>query len=284
MLREIDPNIVNCHYIDFKSLYFVLLKPFIGYKLVLTCHGSDVMSPSSLDQSVLPYLFKASNKVIGVSSRVIDKVNSFASIKDKCTVVYNGVDVDFWVGAPRVRKDPVIVSVGTLRRVKGQDVLLEAFKKTKTTVPDAQLLIVGSGPAESQLKEQVEAYNLQETVTFTGWLEKAEIRRVFSKSRVFALSSRNEGFCLALLEAMASGLPCVATRVGGIPEVVGEKEAAELVPPENPDALAKVLTTILKDDERATELSHIGHRRAKEFSSESVLDAYEGIFRRVLMN
>jgi glycosyltransferase involved in cell wall biosynthesis len=281
-LRAVKPEVVNCHFIDFRSIYFAILKPFFNYKLVLTCHGSDIVQPSRLDQSVLPFLFWASDHVVGVSSFLVEKASRFANIAKKSTTIYNGIDVEFWSSTDRDgTPPPVIISVGSLVSVKGHDILVDAFKYVQSRLPDSELVLVGSGEMEKPLKKQAESLGLAENVTFTGWLEKREIRRFHERASVFALPSRSEGLGIALLEAMAAGLPCVAADVGGIPEVISDSTVGTLVPPNDSEALAHALLEILKDRKRASRLAHNARQRAKAFSWKNTLDQYEDVFQSV---
>lgn len=285
LVQNIRPDIVNCHYIDFYSVYFAILKPIFGYKLILTFHGSDVMRPGSLGQGVLPHLIRAADHVVGVSSKICRKVGEFTCVKDKNKVIYNGINFDFWSSTERYQgSSSTIVSVGSLVPLKGHDVLIEAFQRVQRFERNAELVIVGSGPLEDDLKAQVVSRELRDTVTFTGWLEKQEIRTLFEDASVFAFPSKSEGFGIALIEAMAAGLPCVATNVGGIPEVIRDHAVGTLVPPNDPESLAQGLLGILKDRECATRFSLNARLRANDFSWEKALVQYEQVYLEVYEN
>lgn len=145
--------------------------------------------------------------------------------------------------------------VGTVARlvpVKGIDVLLQAFAQVAAEFPDATLVLIGDGPLRRDLEAQAHRLGLQRRVVFHG--EDAEPRRLLPALDLFVLPSRSEGFPNALLEALVAGLPCVASRVGGIPEL-GEGSGVVLVEPENPGALAGRLRNLLADGAHRRRLS-----------------------------
>jgi len=161
--------------------------------------------------------------------------------------------------------------------VKGHDVLVEAFCRVKERLPDAQLTLIGEGPEEKSLVAQANRLGVQNGITFAGWCDRAVVREHLRGAHVFAFPSRSEGLGLALIEALAVGVPCVATNVGGIPEVVCSSDVGRLVPPEDPEALAQELVCVLENPTVAKQLSTAGRERAQAFSWEEALDAYERV-------
>ncbi len=278
ILFRIRPDVVSCHFIDYRSAYFAVLKYMFGFKLIVTGHGSDVMFMNKSDPAAA-FVFRAADHVTGVSQEVCSRVADVAPVQDKSTVIYNGIDWEFWASSSACHaKVPAIVHVGSLRRVKGQDVLLQSFKRVLRQVPECRLILIGEGDAEDELKRLAERLVIAEQVDFLGWQEPEAIRRVFRQSTVFAFPSRQEGMGIALLEAMAAGLPSVASSVGGIPEVVRGRDTTILVPPEDEVALADGLLAILQDEKRRRRLSKNARERAKCFRWTNALDRYEQLF------
>jgi glycosyltransferase involved in cell wall biosynthesis len=133
----------------------------------------------------------------------------------------------------------VVTTVGRLTAIKQHDLLLEAISLLATKSPDLVLLIVGDGELRQALESEVAARGLQRTVRFLGW--RGDLERVYAATDVFVLTSRNEGTPVALIEAMASGLPAVSTDVGGVRDVVVSPDAGSLVPFGDAGALADAL-------------------------------------------
>ncbi|WP_263792012.1 glycosyltransferase family 4 protein [Salinibacter sp.] len=285
VVNRLSPDIVSCHPANYQIIYFLILRQLIGYKLVVTAHGSDVMFGESRlhREYILPLTIKWANCITAVSGRLRKEISSIGDVKDDLRVIKNGIDVDFWSSVPVGRRaKPKIVSVGSFRRVKGHDVLIEAFRHVQAKVPKAELVLIGSGPLEKQLKDQIQTHDIEDSVNFTGWLGRKEIIRIFGASHVFAFPSRSEGLGLALMEAMAAGLPCVASNVGGIPEVIHNSQVGILVPPDDPLSLSKSIIRILTNERLSRRLSRGAKDRARQFSQKKMSRKYEKLFYSLL--
>jgi glycosyltransferase involved in cell wall biosynthesis len=165
---------------------------------------------------------------------------------------YSSVELheeDFVVPAKsqRVTDALRVVSVGDLRRMrKGMDVLIDALERLHGTVETSvTLTIVGDGECRARLEKKVADAGLKQSVEFAGNVGgRKQVRGILDESSVFALASRQEGLPRAMLEAMARGLPCVGSRVGGIPELLEDRWC---VPAEDPTSLAKKLEELVQD-------------------------------------
>lgn len=175
--------------------------------------------------------------------------------------------------------DLVVATVARLHRVKGVDILAEAWPAVVREVPSARLLLVGDGDLRDEVVAALEAGGVRSTVTLTGHRE--DVARLLHAADVLALPSRSEGMPLAALEALASGLPVVAHAVGGIPEVVLDDDNGILVSA-RPDSLAEGLVQILTDDPYRERLA----RRARPSVATLSLDDYavrlESLYREIL--
>ncbi|MFN2114728.1 MAG: glycosyltransferase family 4 protein [Anaerolineae bacterium] len=147
------------------------------------------------------------------------------------------------------RDAPVVLTVGRLTEQKGLDDLLSALVTVREARPDARLLIAGDGPDRESLEQQARGQGLGGTVTFLGYRD--DVPSLLAASDVFALASRAEGLPMALLEAMALGVPAAVTAVGGVPDVVRDGVTGLLVPPGDPDALAHRVLELIGDAEMA---------------------------------
>ncbi len=161
------------------------------------------------------------------------------------------------------------------------DILLQAMVRLRRTVPAARLCIIGDGVLAADLAGQVRDLGLEEAVEMAGSLGQECVRRRLWEAAVLAMPSRSEGMPLALLEALACGVPVVATGVGGVPEVLTDG-AGLLVPPEAPEEMADALARVLQDPDLASSLSKAGSRRAADFSNADPDAAYERLFRSLL--
>ncbi len=280
LVRE-RPQVVNIHYASPSSLYFLALAPLFGFKVVLTCHGSDVLRPLPGD---LPYLAQVIGQAHAVTVVSEDIAARLAAIgiapRNPPLVITNGVDTNFWhPPASRAAPDaqPTLVTVGRLEQVKGVDILIEACAILAARGTPVRLVLIGEGSQSDALGAQAARLGIAADVTFAGRLAPAAIRTQLHTADLFVLPSRSEGMPLALLEAMATGLPAVAADVGGVSRTAGE--GALLVPPENPQALAEGIAQLIGDgspDARA-DLERRSRERALAFRLSRSHDAYAAL-------
>ncbi|MBL0059190.1 MAG: glycosyltransferase [Elusimicrobia bacterium] len=228
--------------------------------------------------------------VLAVSKAVARAFSSRTGREDSRVRVFPNAIPSEKKGNPLKEKLPVpwpeprqvIGFVGRLDdEIKGIRVLLQAAKRVVQKAPTARFLIVGDGPDRQVLEKTSETLGLKDFVSFTGEIPNAAGH--FSEFDLFVLPSRFEGFGIGLLEAMWAGCPVVATRTGGIPEVILDGETGLLVPPEDPKALADALLLLLTDPEKRSAMgrkasSHIEtHFRWEKFV-EDTESIYENSF------
>lgn len=277
------PAVVNLHYVRGEALYFLLLRRWFGYRLVLSLHGSDLLRPSPAARRLLPWLLPRADAVTVVAGYLREAVAQIPGMDpSRIHVIPNGIDHAFWSGARPTASDetPLIIAVGRLEPVKGLDVLLEALGRLRRRHAGARLVVVGGGAERPALEAEARRLGVAEAVTFTGHLGREAVRDLLGQASVYALPSRSEGMPLALLEGMAAGLPAVATAVGGVPEVL-TPDCGRMVPPDDAEALAEALAAVLDHPDRAA-MGEAARRRAAGFSATAGDAAYEALFRSLV--
>lgn len=226
-------------------------------------------------------------------SQEIKKVLVDDGIDPRCIkVIPSGIDFTPFEGSrPRdylhrelsfSTKDYLVGIVAHLADHKGHKYLIRATKILKDKVPNVRVVIVGEGPLFMELNKLVKETEVEDMVFFLGFRE--DVPQIMASLDLFVLSSHKEGMGSSILDAMASRLPVVATRVGGIPEVVVNEETGLLVPPRHPSALAKAILRIYANREWGEALGQSGYELVhRKFSAESmaskIINAYEGIAR-----
>jgi glycosyltransferase involved in cell wall biosynthesis len=198
----------------------------------------------------------------------------------RTVVIPNAVDV---AGAPRVepghRERPLIVAVGRLKAPKDFLTLVRALGKLEPGSFDA--VIVGEGPDRPRLEDEIRRLGLKDRVRLAG--ERHDIPELLAAADIFALSSSSEGMPVSVLEAMAAGLPVVASRVGGVPEQVVERETGVLVAPGDPEDLAQGLARLVAEGELRRRLGAAGRARAEQsFDLEPFRRAHLALYSREL--
>ncbi|HKT85570.1 MAG TPA: glycosyltransferase family 4 protein [Novosphingobium sp.] len=278
-LGRFRPDVVNVHYAAPSTLYFLSLRQVFGFRLLLSCHGSDILRPLPYDAPHIPSLIAAADGITAVSQDLFRRIAAHAPA-GSLHYLPNGVDTTFWHRpGPGISPKPdlprLIVGVGRLEKVKGFDLLLDAFALLARDGREFRLTIVGDGSQRAALESRAAELGIREQVEFAGVQPRERIRALFHSAHAFVLSSRSEGTPLALLEAMACALPCVATRVGGVPSAGGD--GVLLVEPEDAAALARAIGTVLADEAAANALSKAAQRQAAKFSPEKTLALYKDL-------
>ena len=176
-------------------------------------------------------------------------IDRFAYPPERVVVVHNGVDTAvFKPAATRSGShDPACISVARLSPQKGLDVLLEAIAVVRASHPRIRLHVVGDGELRDSLLKQADGLGLRDSFVLEGRLTAAEVAARLAAADVFALSSRYEGSPLALMEAMASGLPCVATDVSGVRDLIPDEQCGRVVPVGDVRAMAAAIAELLDD-------------------------------------
>jgi glycosyltransferase involved in cell wall biosynthesis len=184
----------------------------------------------------------------------------------KFEVVPLGIDPAVFEPAPfRENPDPFeIVCVGRLTPFKAQHVLLESIQRLLLEGRRVRLRFIGDGPDRGSLERRIQETGLAGQVILEGWKNQTEVRELYRKADIFALASSAEGVPVVLMEAMAMELPCVATRITGVPELIRDGIDGLLVTPSDPVELADAIARLMDDSELRRRLALAGRERVKQ--------------------
>jgi glycosyltransferase involved in cell wall biosynthesis len=197
--------------------------------------------------------YHAAHRVVANSTAGAERLHQEGVPPEKVEVISNGIDLaPFSVPAPR-RPRRVIATVANLRQEKGHDVLLRAAALVRQQVPDARFRIIGDGPLRESLGAQAAALGVDDCVEFLGHRE--DVPALLADSDLYAFPSRTEAFPNGLIEGMAAGLPVVSSGVGGMLELVQDRENGLLVPPGDEHALSASLLELMHNELLANELA-----------------------------
>jgi glycosyltransferase involved in cell wall biosynthesis len=202
--------------------------------------------------------------------------------RDQYTTVYSGIRLERFRNAEPATDllgtRPRVTMIGRLADGKGFDVMIEAA--AAICDGDVSVCLVGDGPLSETLEAEIEARGLEEDVFLTGY--RQDVPRVLAASDVFTLPSYREGTPRVVTEAMASGLPVVATDIAGIPEQVADGESGFLVPTGEPAALADQLGKLLSDPDLRERMGRCGRARAERFSVERMVKDLGSLYEELL--
>ncbi|MBI5788221.1 MAG: glycosyltransferase family 4 protein [Candidatus Schekmanbacteria bacterium] len=212
---------------------------------------------------------------------------------DKIQVIYSGIDTKRFQLAAKplslraewgVKPDEKLIGiVAVLRNKKGHRFLIRAAAAILNRHPKTKFVFVGSGPKEQEIKEEIAQKKLDRYFILAG--KRDDIPEVLNSLDVFVLPSQMEALGQAIIEAMAAGLPVVASRVGGIPELVREGETGFLVPPEDSNALAGAIIKLLNQPQTARQMGLAGQKTVQEnFDYHQMIGNTERLYRSLLTN
>lgn len=263
-----------------KSLV-VLMAAARGIPCILHVHSERVLD--YLDQAPRPVralaerAIRASAAVIVLDEAWIPRLNSFAPAR--YVYIPNPVDVPTTI---KPRTPGLILQVGRLIHVKRALNTLSAFIDIAEQIPEATLHYAGSGPQEAELRQRAAAAGLAARVVFHGWMSRPDALGLMSTASVVVLPSSAEGLPMALLEAMARGVPVVSTPVGGIPALLSDG-AGIILGVDDVGALADALLNLLRDPESARQLGASGRDRvASRYSTTQVVAELTRLFEDLL--
>jgi glycosyltransferase involved in cell wall biosynthesis len=236
-----------------------------------------------IDRNLFPYLF---SREVAVSQSIRElMLRNQGRRQERVALCYNGMDDESFATEPTgdsplppgmPRTGPRIGIVGRLTEQKGHSDLLAALQVVRREQP-VQLVIVGEGPLRSRLQTQVEDLMLTGAVQFLGY--RQDIPAILSHLDLFVLPSYWEGFPTVLLEAMARGVPVVATNVSGSRELVVDDETGRLIEPGDREALANAIIDLLLNPEKAERLASAAQQRADGFTIQNTASCYEALYR-----
>ena len=285
-------ELIHSH--GYKEDFYALLAR-TGLPLVATNHNwTRTTARLRLYRLLDARLLRRFDRVVSVSDPLADELTSLGIKPARLHKITNGIDFNAFRAHPAaetraaqrrelgVAEDATAIGmVGGLRPEKGHRVALRALARLAGEFPQARLIIVGDGQEERVLRELTRTLKLEERVVFAG--RRSNIGEILQSLDVFLMPSLTEGLPMALLEAMAAGLPAVASRVGDIPTTVVEGRTGYLVEPDAVDQVAKALRPLLSDATLRHQLGHNARQRVeKGFSSTAMARSYCELYDELL--
>lgn len=261
----------------------------------IVTHKRGIPFKSRKPQNVLVdwLLNLASDRIIVVNPSIQRHLRRLQPLPaSKFSVILPGVDPALWGPASsgqvaRLRRElglengRVVTTVGRIRPLKGQRYLLEAIPTVLASRPHTTFLFVGHGAQEAELRSRAKELGVERRALFLGG--RSDVRELLGLSDVFVLPSLSEASPIALMEAAFVGVPIVATRVGGVPDIVRDAETGLLVPPRDPAALAHAIVRLLGDPQERQTMAAEAQARAREaFDVERTVRRIEAEYQRAV--
>lgn len=299
-LRRNPPDILHCHLGIANLLGMLLRPPLPSLGTVLHDHSGEEFTAGGLPVILRPFLrplekrlWAQADRVLCVSRAIVEFNKLHRGLdEDKLTLLGNAVRLNRFPGdrqkgleilgplglAPRAT---VVGGVGRFVAYKGFDVMLRAFAPLAGEFPHAQLVLVGDGPERGSLAELAKSLGLADRVLFTGY--QSAIPDLMAAMDVLVCPSRIESFGIVGVEALASGVPVVATRVGGIPDYIEHGVHGLLVDSDDVEGMSRAIGRCQKNPDEAQAMAERGNRRVRaEYSMDNYIRTIEGVYREIL--
>jgi colanic acid/amylovoran biosynthesis glycosyltransferase len=272
-LQELGIHHVHAHFAGMAARTAFWVAKFFPVTFSFTAHANDIFAPSNFEIG-LDKLVSAA-RVIITETDYSEKFlrERFPERADRIRRIYNGLNLGEFGRANFSSDPPLIVAIGRLIAKKGFANLIRACALLVEHGRSFRCEIFGEGPLENQLRGQIEESGLKELVQLPGAKPQHEIRKCLARARVFVMPSVPEAeggmdnLPTVIMEAMATALPVVSTRIGGIPEMVVESETGFLVEPDDVVALAGAIEEVINDRSLGQKLGQAGYERAEKFFS-----------------
>lgn len=273
-------DIIHAHTLGFDSGIGAWLKERLGVPLVVTSHGSDASVPVEQGRGAeLKPACGHADAVVAVSSALAGKIRTCGT-STPISVILNGFDLQALPEANGER-GCAFIQVGSLQEQKRVHVTIRAFASLRERHPDTVLDIVGSGSEMERFQALCGELGVSESVHFHGFLPNPETLAKMAKSQFFVMPSVNEGFGIVYLEAMACGCITIGTEGEGIADLIVSGENGFLVPPDDPNAIVRVIEWCLEHPEESAAIAERGRKDAMGLTWEKNASEYIKFFKEL---
>lgn len=278
-LNKIKPDIVHTH---LSAFIYTLPWIFLNRKKILhTIHNRPIYEFSPKLRSNIKILYQMNKAIpIAISDTIAKEVKDLYKIKeDQIEVIYNPVDISIYNKNSIKKKkndDVTFINVARFTSVKNQSLIIDAFSKVQEQINNIKLILVGDGELRNAVEKKAAQNGLSDVVEFTGNIQN--VAEKLRSSDVFVLPSRYEGLPLTILEAMATGLPIIATNVGGVPDIV--KDNGVLFKDNDLNGLVAAMLKLAQDIKLREEMGKKSIKYVEKFDVKSITNQYQLLYER----
>lgn len=245
---------------------------------LLTLQTASVKMPKFLFQRI----HQAPDKIQAISKVLAERAREFGA--KNIEIIPNGIDLDLFKSIKSHPKNPkhAIICIAHLKKIKGIEHLIEAFPIVLEKFPETKLILVGGGPEKKRLEAKIKKLKVRGGVEFKGSLLHQRIPEELAKADVFVLPSLGEGMGIVILEAQATGIPVIGTRVGGILDIIENQKTGILVEPKNPKAIASAIIKIYSDSDFAKYLTQNAQANLEKYDWNNIAKKIDLIYQNLL--
>jgi glycosyltransferase involved in cell wall biosynthesis len=283
-ILKLQPDLIHYDFSGYTVLYLQSLLKRHPLPYLTAVHGklpADLCQPGS----TISRLFEKADWVTTISQNVMKDVQSLIPpIREKSTTIHGFADFATSKALPLPAGKPLILGIGRLEHEKGFDVLISAAKRLADSDFDFDIKLLGEGSQRQVLQEQVLELGLENHVQFMGQINHADLTEWIAQAKLVVIPTRgHEAFGIAAAEAGLLGRPVIASRLGGLPEVIEDGKTGLLVPEENPAALAETIKQLLNDPERVERMGQSAHKRIQaQFTLSRYVEAFDKLYQQIV--
>ena len=287
LLKNIKPDIIHAHsHLFLTTFSAVKAAKKLRLPSVVTVHGVSAerdaftnFAQSSYLYTVGRWIFRNATRIICLTRSDAYEVMRCGADRSKIRIVPNAVDLNLFKPSTEKSNDPLFVWVGNFVPEKGLRYLVKAIEVVIRECNDAKFILIGDGPMFPLIKEMVKKSGLNDYVRFTGFMDPKSVSYILSKATGFVFPSLKEGMPKAVLEAMACGLPIIASNISGTDEFVTNGYDGLLVPPKNPQALGEAILNIVNNRNLAARLGANAKKTVEtDHNWNTILDTLNSIY------
>ena len=281
--RSFAPDLIHQNGVGAEQFFYLRTANTYRAPLLMTLIN-DLQAHSITKGTLLGRALHAADWISTVSSAALAQVRQLLpDMALRSSVIHNGVEAAAFPPASMPPDIFRLLYLGRLHEQKGIDVLLNAMALVIRRFPRVRLFIGGDGPKRADLEDQVDRLGLAQSIEFLGWVTPRQVPTLISSASMLVIPSRWEGLPNVALQAGLMGRPVVGSQVGGLPEIVDHQQTGILVPPENSDALAAAIISLLQSPQTVMRMGQAAHVKIqREFGWDQYVDAYDALYRKLI--
>jgi glycosyltransferase involved in cell wall biosynthesis len=278
--RSFAPDLVHINAVGVNNFFHLSTANAHRAPVLITLHGKWTRE----SEAIVGQTLRDADWVVGCSAAIVEEGRKLAhQIARRSSIIYNGVGPSLLSPTSLPFGAPRLLCLGRLSPEKGFDLVLEALAAILKRFPHLCLILAGNGPSRSELEQQAARAGISHAVQFTGWIAPDAVPALINDATLVVMPSRQDSLPLVALEAAQLARPVVATRVGGLPEVVVHHETGLLVDKEDSAGLAQAISFLIDNPDAAVRMGQAARKRVETvFSWNKHVDAYDALYRRLI--
>jgi glycosyltransferase involved in cell wall biosynthesis len=283
VVRAFKPHVLHLNGIGPSAFFFRRVRAETPARTLVSVH-QEFFQARTADPSSLTYqILAVADWIHAVSTPVLAQVRELIPASaSRSSAIFNFAEPTALDPEPLRFAAPHLLCLGRLVPQKGFDLALRALPEIRSRFPQVRLTIAGDGESRPQLEALTDELGLRAAVEFVGWVAPAAVAHILNQATIVMMPSRHEGLPLVAIEAAGMARPIIATRTGGMPDIVVHGHNGLLIPHEDPQALVRAVCALLASPDLAQRMGHAGQARTRTlFRKEGVVAQYESLYRRL---